>query len=202
MLLRLAPRPATADARPATGQGKPVEIPPALLDTYAGDYEIGPGDYVTIKRDGDRLTAQGTGSGRVTLTPESQTSFLLPRKGASLAFVKGDGAAQSEAVRVILNGKERVARRIPTAPLSDFIGDYYSRELAVVYEVTSRDGKLYLGHPRGEIEMSRTVPDTFEVPFPLKTIGFERDHANRCARLVIDAERVRQVHFGRVDLGA
>jgi CubicO group peptidase (beta-lactamase class C family) len=198
---QLTPRQATADASPAPAPPVPVEVPSAVLDAYVGDYQLSPGDYVTISRDGARLMVQGTGSGKVEMTPESQTSFLLPRKGASVAFVRPDGAAPTEAIRVILKGKERLARRITAPSTSELVGSYYSPELGVIYEVKSRGGKLYLAHPRGDVEMTFTTPDMYDLPFPMKTIRFERDGANRGRRFVIEAERVRNVRFDRVELG-
>jgi hypothetical protein len=79
--------------------------------------------------------------------------------------------------------------------LTDFVGRFYSPELNVFYTVTNRNGKLFLRHPRGEREMVRTLPDTFELPFPLGTLAFTRDEHQECNGFTLNDGRVRNLRF-------
>lgn len=183
-----------------------VELPPDLFDAYTGDYQRKPGDFVTISREGAKLMVQGTGSGRVELTPASQTLFRLPRKGAYVAFVKPQGANRAESIRLGVEGREQeTATRIDPPPAAGLVGDYYSHELDVIYHVRAHegegsDGQLLLVYPRGVIEMKRTVPDSFDVPFPLRSIRFDRDDKGRATGFILDGERARQLRFERIEL--
>jgi D-alanyl-D-alanine carboxypeptidase len=63
-----------------------VAIDPQILDHYTGKYEIGPGMYALISRDGDRLMAQLTGQEPLEIFPASTTRFFLRQVAAEIEF--------------------------------------------------------------------------------------------------------------------
>jgi hypothetical protein len=197
---RLQPASAKKQDPPATRPTN-LALPAALLDSYAGDYEIAPGNYVTITRENLQLSARGTGSGSAPLFAQSQTSFALPNPKAGVIFVKDAQADHATEIRLLRDGSEKRARWIPNTPPSDYVGDYYSAELRAIYGVEVRKGQLYLDPPRGQFPMKRTTKDQFDVPFPMKSLRFERDSSGRLTGFIIEGERAKNLRFRKADLG-
>jgi D-alanyl-D-alanine-carboxypeptidase/D-alanyl-D-alanine-endopeptidase len=73
---------------------------PALLDLYAGPYETGSDFKVTISREGDKLTADILGMGKVELLPLSEARFALGDTPADIEFIRGpDGQCRRAVLR-------------------------------------------------------------------------------------------------------
>lgn len=68
-------------------QESSVSVPAKVLDCV-GQYGLGPGFVLTIRKEGERLTAQATGQPRTRLMTRSETEFYSPTANASLTFVK------------------------------------------------------------------------------------------------------------------
>lgn len=187
----------------ASGEKKlPQEVPiePRLLEAYVGDYEFAPGDMVSITRENNQLMAQGTGQGRVGIYASSPTAFFLKNTPVQLTFIRLADGSTAQSIVLRQGSSERTAKRIPTAPLTDFVGTFYSDELNVLYTVNLRDGKLYLRHPRGELEMVRTFPDTFLLPYPFNNLRYTRAAGGNCNGFTIDNGRVRNLRVRKVEI--
>ncbi|MGC4046560.1 MAG: serine hydrolase domain-containing protein [Armatimonas sp.] len=87
-----------------------------------------------------------------------------------------------------------------TAPLTDFVGTFYSDELNVLYTVSLRNGKLFLRHPRGEMEMVQTFPDTFALPYPFNNLRYTRGTGGGYTGFLIDNGRVRNLRVRKVEI--
>jgi serine-type D-Ala-D-Ala carboxypeptidase/endopeptidase len=74
--LRVQPVPRTA-----------VEIDPAVLPGYAGDYVLAPGVVLSVTTEDGRLFAQLTGQQRFEIFPESETEFFYRVVEAQISFV-------------------------------------------------------------------------------------------------------------------
>jgi hypothetical protein len=182
-----------------------VEVDPKVYDAYAGDYQTSEGRVVTFSAENGRLMLQEGLRERIRLLPSSETEFFLRDLSVELSFVKGkDGTFD----RVILrrDGREQAARRVRREPLTParlagYAGKYYSRELAVIYTVATRDGKLWIRHPRGEAGTEEIGNDAFSVDFPIGTVTFTRnsDH-NVNAMLVSTNGPVRNLRFARAQI--
>lgn len=73
-----------------------VEIDPAILPAYVGDYVLAPGAVLSITTEDDRLFAQLTGQDRYEIFPESETVFFLRIVDAQITFaVEDDGSTKS-----------------------------------------------------------------------------------------------------------
>ena len=69
-------------AAPLPAQTTNISIPPKILESYVGQYELNPGFVLTIRKEGDRLTGQATGQPRLRLILPTFTSAAItkPRK--------------------------------------------------------------------------------------------------------------------------
>lgn len=72
-----------------------VDVPAAILATYAGTYELAPQFHIVVSIDGTVLRATPTGQGTVRLWPESATSFFIREVDAQVVFdVAADGTVR------------------------------------------------------------------------------------------------------------
>lgn len=97
----------------------------ALLDRYAGEYEVEPGFSVTVSRQGDRLTARVPGDDMpLELLPESETHFFALDEDLELSFIrKEDGTVSGFAANMGLK-----ARKIDDAARVTRLADEYVKE--------------------------------------------------------------------------
>lgn len=95
----------------APKQHTAITVDPAILDAYVGDYEIAPGEVISLARDGDRLIANATGQGSTELLAASESLFFIENANVEIELVKGaDGAVTHLILRA--NGAPMEARRI------------------------------------------------------------------------------------------
>ena len=80
------------------------------LDAYVGQYERGPGQFTTIRRDGDRLLANVIGY-ELELVPVSTEEFRFARSDVSLIF-ELDAAGTPQGLVMRLGGVDYPARRV------------------------------------------------------------------------------------------
>jgi hypothetical protein len=200
---KLAPRAPAQGTKPDTR--REVEVDPRVYDACAGDYQTSEGRAVTFSTENGRLMLQEGRRERIRLLPSSETDFFLRDLSVELSFVKGkDGTFD----RVILrhDGREQAASRVRREPLTParlagYAGKYYSRELGVIYTVATREGKLWIRHPRGEAGTEEIGNDAFSVDFPIGTVMFTRnsDH-NVNAMLLSTNGPVRSLRFARAEI--
>jgi D-alanyl-D-alanine carboxypeptidase len=89
--------PAVRDNAPETVL-KAVAVDPAVLKTYAGEYELAPGFILTVTVEGDRIMTQATGQQKVEIFPSSPTEFFLKVVDAQITFVKDASGAVTQLV--------------------------------------------------------------------------------------------------------
>lgn len=100
-------------AIPLAAQPQPremVEIDPAILPGYAGEYVLGPGLVMSVTTEDDRLFAQLTGQSRFELFPESETDFFFRVVDAQVRFEVVDGKARS--LTLFQNGRQMPALKL------------------------------------------------------------------------------------------
>jgi CubicO group peptidase (beta-lactamase class C family) len=88
----------------------PITLSVAILDRYVGQYEMGPGETLTISRDGARLFAQPTTGNKVELFAESETKFFAKGAPIGMTFVVPATGNVVEAV-LHLNG-DRTLKKV------------------------------------------------------------------------------------------
>ncbi len=84
---------------------KEITADPAVLEKYAGEYELAPTFKIAVTRDGSRLYVQATGQARVEAFAESETEFFLKVVDAQITFEKDglilhQGGADQKAKKV------------------------------------------------------------------------------------------------------
>jgi hypothetical protein len=89
-----------------------AKIDPALLDQYAGKYELKPGFVITMTREGDSLMTQATGQGKFELFPQSETAFFAKVADISVRFVKGTDGKVTHFVLTQGGGGEQIVKRV------------------------------------------------------------------------------------------
>jgi len=68
-----------------------VGLDPAILQEYAGRYELAELGVITIEVGENSLWAEVPGQGRVELLPESRTEFFVRDDGTRVTFIREDG---------------------------------------------------------------------------------------------------------------
>lgn len=88
-----------------------VNVAEALLQEYAGEYEIQQGFTLTITAEGKRLFAQATGQPKFELFAETDTKFFLKVVDAQLAFFRDETGKVSKAI-LYQGGREMEGKKI------------------------------------------------------------------------------------------
>jgi CubicO group peptidase (beta-lactamase class C family) len=111
--LELDPKNTNATAKLAAlkNDQKEVKVDPKIYDTYAGDYELGPGLTITITSENGKLMGQPTGQQKFELFPSSETEFSLKIVDAEVTFVKDERGKVTELI-LNQNGRRMTAKKI------------------------------------------------------------------------------------------
>ncbi len=191
----LGPQAVPADP---VGSAPTVEAEAEALDRFPGLYRFGPGQYLRIVRNGDRLTAATLPLPDAPMTPKSDSSFWLPGYNASLIFHAGDSIVAE--FRGLRSPKLPDAAPMTAAELPQFAGAYWSDELATLYQVEVKDGGLVLRHRRhGIIPLTWLWEDDFGgAAGSMRSVEFRRDNVGRITGFsVFIDERSRDIRFAK-----
>lgn len=88
-----------------------VEVDPALLESYVGEYELAPGFIITITKEGTEIKAQATGQPQFDLFPKADHVFYLKVVEAQLTFNPGANGIV-ESITLLQNGQEIMGKRV------------------------------------------------------------------------------------------
>jgi CubicO group peptidase (beta-lactamase class C family) len=198
-LPRPAP-PAAAPAKPKAAARKVFKVKPTVLDSYRGDYRLGPGQVFSINRNGDKLQL-GVPGQMLDLTALSETEFKLDLFDARLAFQKDkngkvtgfiwkQGGQEAQAPRVVIVN--------PTPrELEDYAGTYVNEELGVTFTAEVRGPALFL--IPGDRPATRLIPDEKDrfnsAVAWMPVLIFQRNAEGRVTGFVIDSGAVRDLVF-------
>jgi hypothetical protein len=92
---------------PKPGQG----VDRAILDSYAGSYQIAPNVVVTVRRADTRLMANAGEEPPVELVPVSDSEFVIVEGPVKVIFEK-DSTGKVTSFRAWQNGREMLAKRL------------------------------------------------------------------------------------------
>lgn len=201
---QMAPDPRDGVATGSAGSEHVVSA--ALLDRYAGEYEIEDGPRIWFARDGDAFTARLAGQSPFPLRAVSSRVFVAldPEADARVVFhTHPDGRAQRATVH--LQGQEHAVWRVdawrPNAEqLADYSGRYSSPELETTYTLSVRDKQLVAEHRwNGDVQLDPVELDAFAgEDFPLR-IRFRRDSGGAITGFQASLYRTRDVWFEKQD---
>jgi CubicO group peptidase (beta-lactamase class C family) len=197
---------AQGEPEKADPEGTPdetVEVAPEVLDDYAGRYQLEAGLLVTITNDEGRLVAEAAGRPKVTLAPESETTFVIHEAEVHVVFHR-DESGKVDRLTVVQGGQEQPGKRVepfePTAEqLAGYVGDYYSPELGTFYAIAVKEDRLVAFHRRhGEIALTATTTDEFSGDrWFFGRARFERGDDGEVTVMRVSSGRVRDLRFER-----
>jgi CubicO group peptidase (beta-lactamase class C family) len=90
---------------------KDVIVPPQILETYVGEYQLAPNFILTVTKEGDKMITQATGQQKIEIFAESETKFYPKVMQAQIEFVKDE---TGKVAKLILNqgGRTMEAKKI------------------------------------------------------------------------------------------
>lgn len=89
-----------------------VEVPREILETYAGSYEMAPGQFMIVALEDDgTLTLKAGDNVRFRMYAESDSAFFLKRTPWRFTFTRND-AGEVVGVEADLEGNRRTGRRV------------------------------------------------------------------------------------------
>ena len=88
-----------------------VDVAVDILETYVGEYELGPGFSIVMTLEDGALFAQATGQSKVPLFAESDTKFFLRVIEAQVSFTKGDSGAVTGMI-LHQGGRDQAAQKV------------------------------------------------------------------------------------------
>ena len=198
-----APAPAAPPKIPSSAaapQTKKVSLSPQILDSYCGDFRLGPGQIMTFLRTNDQFFLQIPGQ-KFALTTLTETEFLFDLAGARIVFQK-DKAGKVSQMTWVQGGEETIAPRVimvkPTAEeLKAFAGLFFNEELSVRYRIEARGEALVIIDAKGvEARLAPDEKDHFTSrAASLPMIIFQRDAQGRVAGFRIDSDPVGDLLF-------
>lgn len=88
-----------------------ISLPEAVLQSYAGEYEIAQGFSITVTREANQLFAQAAGQGKFELFAEKEDSFFAKITKLSIIFKKDENGKIAGLV-IYQGGRETPAKKI------------------------------------------------------------------------------------------
>lgn len=181
-----------------------ISIPEETLKAYAGNYEIQPGFNLAITTSDGKLFGQATGQEQLELVPQSQSEFIVQAVQAKISFNReGNGVAES--LTLVQGGQNIPAKRLPdfdkdAVDLNEFIGSYYSEELATTYTFIVKDDSLIATHSKHEdIPLIASKKDAFNGnQWFFGQLEFTRNASNIITGCKVTAGRVRNLKFKKI----
>jgi CubicO group peptidase (beta-lactamase class C family) len=177
---------------------KAVQLPPAVLADYTGQYELAPGFVLTVSRDGDRLYVRATGQEPILLSASARDAFFdttigihidfqRDASGKVTALVLHQGGADHRASRLGTTVSEQGVHAVTLAPGTwrDYVG-HYTLAHGAVFDIAARNGQLYAqltGRPAFPVYAS--AKDRFFYTMVDATLEFQRDGDGKVVALVL-----------------
>ena len=88
-----------------------VKLDPKTYDAYIGQYELAPGFFLSVTREGDKLISQATGQPKFELLPESEIGFFIKDISALFIFMRDEKGEVNQLI-TIQDGRILSAKRI------------------------------------------------------------------------------------------
>ena len=191
-----------APQRPVASAASGVDVPNAVLQRYAGKYEMTTlgGLLLTVEQQRGQLRLQLPGQPVLPLRPTSMTSFEVVGAPARITFTI---AADSSVEGITFHQEgDHPGRRVTenaAVDLDSFAGRYFSEELETFYNMSVEDGKLVIRHRRfGPVPLTHTSGDSFSGTLPVSSVVFQRDAQGNVTGFEAGNGRARGIVFKKV----
>ena len=184
-----------------------VKVNPEILDSYAGDYRLGPGQVFSISRKGEQLILSAPGMS-FPLVALSKTEFLLAVADARIVFPKDKDGKVRQFIWKQGGGEQTAPKIVLAKPtpqeLLDFAGSYFNAELNLRYAVEVRGDILIVSAPgQNDIRLAPDEKDRFTTSSRvLPMMIFQRNGQNKVTGFIIDSDPVRDLVFEKTGLVA
>jgi CubicO group peptidase (beta-lactamase class C family) len=176
-----------------------IHLEPEILDRYVGQYEfeLAPGTFFNLRRDGGKLMAQITGQAYNEIFPESETNFFYKRVNARITF-NNDASGKVQSLVLHQNGLDRTWRKISDEPpkerqavkLDPKLYDAYAGEYQLATNrvfTIRRDGDRLMARLTGQ-SFLEILPES-ETEFFYKAVDaqitFVKDNQGRVTDLIL-----------------
>ncbi len=178
-----------------------VELDPKILESYEGLYQIRPDYVLTIKKQDEQLTVQGTGGRKYILYAESERMFF--RRDANFEiFFEINNVGNITKITIRDNGRELEGIKIlsvllTSEQIAEYTGEYYSSELDTFYRIVFEDGRLIVNHRKhDDFPLTVITPDYYSgTEWFFRTVYFTRDNNFRINGFLVTGSRVRNLRF-------
>lgn len=182
-----------------------VQIDPMVFDQFVGRYTL-PGDggtYVmTVSREGGRYFAQRPGTPPIEIFASSDSEFFTRVAAGRFEFHRSESGAVTGVTITQPSGTKYgtpiVTYAQPTElDLRQFVGNYFSDELLVSYEVAIDEGRLVAIGPAGQLRL--TARDQGQFTFPGDgVITFHGEMGEQAGGFRLSVVRAREIVFERI----
>jgi len=178
-----------------------VELDSKILESYEGIYQIRPDYVLTIKKQDEQLTVQGTGGRKYILYAESERMFF--RRNANFEiFFEINNVGDITKITIKDNGKELEGIKIvpillTSEQIAEYTGEYYSSELDTFYRIVFDEGRLIVNHRKhDDFPLTVITPDYYSgTQWFFRTVHFTRDDNFRINGFLVTGSRVRNLRF-------
>ena len=149
-----------------------IQLKPETLDRYVGRYQLAPGVFFNLRRDGNHLLAQLTGQPYVEIFPASETNFFYKVVDAQLTFHTA-GRRTTELV-LHQNGIDQTAQKISDEPPKERQAIKLDAKVydAYVGEYELAPGAVFTIRREGDRLMARLTGQSFLEVFPEAEMEF------------------------------
>ncbi len=143
-----------------------IQLKPEILDRYVGRYQLAPGAFFNLRREGNRLLAQLTGQPYFEIFPESETHFFYKVVDARITFHFAGGRATELVLHQ--NGLDQTARKISDEPPKERQTAKLDPKLydRLVGEYEMAPGAVFTIRKEGDRLMARLTGQSFLEIFP------------------------------------
>lgn len=173
-----------------------------LFKSYTGDYSLEPGITFMIRLLDKQFTFQSSEGQPIDLIPLSESRFSLEGTHEEIEFVQRSNTNEFD-LQLAHNGKIKSATKmqafdVNSLKLTDFVGAFYSSELATTYQIEFEKGKLIRRHYRlTDDELSPVGKDLFS--YSLGYMQFERDAKGEVIGFHLYNNRSKRIEFKKME---
>lgn len=188
---------------PTIAKANHQSLKPQVLDAYTGTYKLGPGWFVDITRQGDQLYTEATGEDNFPMITVSDGLFRIEAYGNRTMTFHSD--ADGRVTRMTYDDLECPRMKGPSTyspdRASEYVGQFYSKELEAVYHVELENGQLSMNHFRkGSIDLIPCWGDQFGTGRGfLKGVTFSRRADGKVNGLYVSNFRARRQWLRKVE---
>jgi CubicO group peptidase (beta-lactamase class C family) len=189
------------EANVNANQNDSIVLPSLILDNYVGTYKIAPAWYVTISRNENQLIALANGGYAVPMKAKSDSVFWIEDYGTTFDFKRNKEGKITHLIFYGMTCKKVEEKPVPTvSSLTDFVGEYYSKELQTQYSICIKDGSLIAKNiTHGDISLQSAWKDDFKAIWFINSLEFYRNKNGIVLGFKVSHYRSRNQDFKKMD---